>query len=92
MTSQCSRGHFRGVIAIGGTAVLAYRLVSGQFSKLPRIHSIRGLMITTVISPVAALSYFPHQEPRFLIPLLLPVVFLYGQCFMGSFTKPVCTQ
>lgn len=36
-------------------------------------------MITTVISPVAALSYFPHQEPRFLIPLLLPLVFLYGQ-------------
>lgn len=29
--------------------------------------------------PVALLSIFPHQEPRFLIPVTLPMVFLHSQ-------------
>lgn len=35
-------------------------------------------MIFTFIVPVALLSLFPHQEPRFIIPVLFPLVFLYA--------------
>lgn len=34
-------------------------------------------MILSYIAPLALLSIFPHQEPRFLIPLILPLVYLY---------------
>lgn len=35
-------------------------------------------MTSTFIAPVALLSLFPHQEPRFIIPVLFPLVFLYA--------------
>lgn len=35
-------------------------------------------MFLSAISPVCFLSIFPHQEPRFLIPIVLPLVYLYG--------------
>lgn len=44
---------------------------------MPKIQSVPGLMTFSVIIPVAVLSLFPHQEPRFLIPVLLPIVYLY---------------
>lgn len=34
--------------------------------------------------PILLLSIFPHQEPRFLIPLLPLLCFLYGQQLFGS--------
>lgn len=34
-------------------------------------------MMLSYIAPLALLSIFPHQEPRFLIPLILPLVYLY---------------
>ncbi|XP_063993166.1 GPI mannosyltransferase 4 [Diachasmimorpha longicaudata] len=46
--------------------------------ELPRIQSIESLMIACFIVPIALLSIFPHQEPRFIIPVLLPLVFLHG--------------
>lgn len=35
-------------------------------------------MTCTFITPIAILSLFPHQEPRFIIPVLFPLVFLYA--------------
>lgn len=35
-------------------------------------------MMSTFITPIALLSVFPHQEPRFIIPALFPLVFLYA--------------
>lgn len=32
--------------------------------------------------PVAVLSLFPHQEPRFLIPILFPLVYLYSSSLL----------
>ncbi|XP_041975581.1 GPI mannosyltransferase 4 [Aricia agestis] len=55
-----------------------YRFIRGQYSKLPRIQSITGLMVFSLITPVAVLSLFPHQEARFIIPVLVPLVYLYG--------------
>ena len=34
-------------------------------------------MLSAYIVPVFMLSVFPHQEPRFIIPILLPIVFLF---------------
>lgn len=50
----------------------------GQLSKLPRIQSITGLMLFSLVIPVALLSLFPHQEARFIIPILVPLVYLFG--------------
>lgn len=50
----------------------------GQYTSLPQIHSTRGMMAASIIAPVSALSYFPHQEPRFLIPITLPIVYLFS--------------
>lgn len=55
-----------------------YRFIRGQYSKLPRIQSITGLMLFSLVVPVALLSLFPHQEARFIIPVLVPLVYLYG--------------
>lgn len=39
-------------------------------------------MTLSIIVPVALLSLFPHQEPRFLIPILLPLVYLHGMTIL----------
>lgn len=35
-------------------------------------------MLFSLVIPVALLSLFPHQEARFVIPVLVPLVYLYG--------------
>lgn len=35
-------------------------------------------MLFSLVIPVALLSLFPHQEARFIIPILVPLVYLYG--------------
>lgn len=52
--------------------------LKAQWLHLPRLQSIVSLMTFTFIVPVALLSLFPHQEPRFIIPVLFPLVFLYA--------------
>lgn len=59
--------------------ITIYRVLQRRWSELPRIQSIIGLMMTSFIVPLGLLSIFPHQEPRFLIPVTLPVVFLNSQ-------------
>ncbi|XP_059051020.1 GPI mannosyltransferase 4 isoform X2 [Achroia grisella] len=67
-----------GVLALVSIAGNTYRFIRGQYSKLPRIQSITGLMLFSLIIPVAILSLFPHQEARFIIPILIPLIYLYG--------------
>lgn len=35
-------------------------------------------MLFSLVIPVALLSLFPHQEARFIIPVLVPLVYLFG--------------
>ncbi|XP_023944050.2 GPI mannosyltransferase 4 [Bicyclus anynana] len=58
--------------------IQTYRFARGKYSKLPKIQSITGLMLFSLIIPVAILSLFPHQEARFILPVLTPLVYLYG--------------
>ena len=39
----------------------------------------------TVLLALSLLSAIPHQEPRFLLPLLLPISLLYNRVFADSF-------
>lgn len=52
--------------------------LKGRWLDLPRIQSIVGLMLTSFIAPIILLSLVPHQEPRFILPVILPLVFLYA--------------
>lgn len=64
-----------------------------QWHLLPRIQSIIGLMMSAYIVPIALLSIFPHQEPRFIIPVTLPLVFLHSQKIRNiKELKPVCDK
>ncbi|XP_033125004.1 GPI mannosyltransferase 4-like [Anneissia japonica] len=54
----------------------------GQTSIAP----IRGFFQLSFFTPLLLLSFFPHQEPRFLIPLLVPLVLLYSKLVMSPDT------
>ena len=45
--------------------------------------SFRRLLLSSVLLPLGALSLAPHQEPRFLLPLILPLILLYGPALQG---------
>uniref|UniRef100_A0A8D8YQP1 Mannosyltransferase n=1 Tax=Cacopsylla melanoneura TaxID=428564 RepID=A0A8D8YQP1_9HEMI len=49
-----------------------------QWNSLPRVQSTQFLMFLSLLTPLFFLSLFPHQEPRFIIPLTLPMVFLFS--------------
>eukprot|EP00898_Chlorokybus_atmophyticus_P001793 jgi/Chlat1/2614/Chrsp178S02457 len=49
-------------------------------AKLPptKAQSIRLCLVGCILLPLFALSMAPHQEPRFLLPLLLPLCIVVG--------------
>lgn len=55
-----------------------FSLLRGKHTLLPTVRSIKGLMMLSYLAPLALLSIVPHQEPRFLIPLIVPLVYLYS--------------
>ncbi|CAK9806874.1 GPI mannosyltransferase 4 [Anthophora plagiata] len=67
-----------GVIGLATFGRMLYSGLKAQWLNLPRIQSVVGLMTTSFIVPIIVLSIFPHQEPRFIIPTLLPLAFLYA--------------
>lgn len=67
---------------------LASALFFGDTTKVKlksRASTLRIVCAATVATQLAVLSLAPHQEPRFLLPLLLPIVILFGDhAFPGS--------
>ncbi|KAI5711574.1 hypothetical protein M8J75_001480 [Diaphorina citri] len=49
-----------------------------QWSSLPRVQSLHFLMLLSLLCPLFILSLVPHQEPRFLLPITLPMVYLFS--------------
>lgn len=82
-----------GVITISSFAFMTYRFCCKEYQFLPRAQSIVGLMNASIFCPVGILSLINHQEPRFLIPILLPVILLHapkleqGFCTRNPFKK-----
>lgn len=65
-----------------GIGNLVKIIIRKKLHLLPTVRSIKGLMTCSLITPICLLSVIPHQEPRFLIPLLVPLVYLYGNCIL----------
>ncbi|KAF5272001.1 hypothetical protein FQR65_LT04982 [Abscondita terminalis] len=61
---------------------LLTNLTKSKYHYLPSVRSVRGLMTASILSPLVLLSFFPHQEPRFIIPLILPMVYLYAPAIL----------
>ncbi len=47
-------------------------------TQQPLMNVFEAIMILSFVVPLLAFSLIPHQEPRFLIPSLIPLCFLYG--------------
>ncbi|XP_078048022.1 phosphatidylinositol glycan anchor biosynthesis class Z [Augochlora pura] len=67
-----------GVIGLFTFGKMLHSGLKARWLDLPRIQSVVGLMTASFIIPIVMLSIFPHQEPRFIIPTFLPLVFLYA--------------
>ncbi|XP_031564651.1 GPI mannosyltransferase 4-like [Actinia tenebrosa] len=48
-----------------------------------KIMTLKVMMLSVVV-PVTLLSIIPHQEPRFLTPILLPLAILFGHLISGT--------
>ena len=67
-----------GVIAIFTFGTMFYRFCKKEFQNLPHTQSFVSLMTSAIFVPVILLSLFNHQEPRFLIPVTIPMVMLHA--------------
>ncbi|XP_076250422.1 phosphatidylinositol glycan anchor biosynthesis class Z isoform X1 [Rhynchophorus ferrugineus] len=67
-----------GALALFKIGEYYYLIIQGKLNLLPSVKSIKMVMIMSFISPILMLSVFPHQEPRFIIPVILPLVYLHG--------------
>ncbi|XP_077491174.1 phosphatidylinositol glycan anchor biosynthesis class Z [Amblyomma americanum] len=75
-----------GVIALWASAKILYSNMSsisrlGGPETLPVSKTMDTLVGCTVLLAICTLSFFKHQEPRFLVPLLVPVVLLAQRYF-----------
>ncbi|KAF0751739.1 GPI mannosyltransferase 4 [Aphis craccivora] len=62
-------------------------ILKHHYHLLPNIYEVKTLMMANVFIPLILLSIFPHQEPRFLLPLLLPIVFSTCKYFSSHSMK-----
>lgn len=67
-----------GVIAVFTFGSMFYKFCKNEFQNLPQTQSFVSLMTSAVFVPVLLLSLFNHQEPRFLIPVTLPLIMLHA--------------
>lgn len=67
-----------GVIAVCTFGTMFYKFCKKEFQNLPQTQSFVSLMTSAVFVPVLLLSFFNHQEPRFLIPVTLPLIMLHA--------------
>ncbi|XP_053964595.1 GPI mannosyltransferase 4 [Anastrepha ludens] len=67
-----------GVVALISFAHLLIRFFRAEYQGLPRAQSIISLMSSAIFVPLFFLSLINHQEARFLLPLLFPIVLLHA--------------
>ena len=72
-----------GIAGYHGVFKICRLLVGRQWTSLPKAQSVTSLMSASFLVPLLALSVFPHQEPRFLLPLVIPLTFLHAQTIIG---------
>lgn len=74
-----------GIAAIVSFALMLFRFGKGDYRNLPRAQSVVSLMNAAIFVPLAALSYINHQEPRFLLPIMLPIFLLHAPKLQNGF-------
>lgn len=67
-----------GIVSICSFGLMIYRFCHAEYKDLPRAQSVVTLMTSSIFVPVLLLSLINHQEPRFLLPLTLPIIFLHA--------------
>jgi len=67
-----------GIIAIISFGNMLYKLCKKQYQNLPQTQSFVFMMTTAIFAPIFMLSFFNHQEPRFLIPITTPIILLHS--------------
>ncbi|KAL7460816.1 hypothetical protein ACHAXS_001256 [Conticribra weissflogii] len=74
-----------GPLALIGFASVFQMLFRGSrsVSSAPGPSIFRNICLWVIESGLLILSYAPHQEPRFILPCLVPLVFLYGREAVG---------
>ena len=65
-----------GIIAMWSTAQFFGEMFSNEWRNKPGIRTVYALTMFTFVTALGLLSLIPHQEPRFLIPLTLPIVLM----------------
>ncbi|XP_023037611.1 GPI mannosyltransferase 4 [Drosophila willistoni] len=72
--------------ALGAFAQLLWRFFRAEYQLLPRFQSIVSLMSGAIFVPLFFLSLINHQEPRFLLPLALPLLVLHAPKLITGFS------
>lgn len=67
-----------GIIAVCSFGMMIYRFGKKEFQNLPQTQSFVSLMTSAAFVPVLLLSFFNHQEARFLIPITVPLLLLHA--------------
>ncbi|XP_042223833.1 GPI mannosyltransferase 4-like isoform X2 [Homarus americanus] len=67
-----------GLLGLWSVSKYMASFITNDMTKKPKIFSIATMLLATFILPVLVLSAVPHQEPRFLLPTLLPLVILHS--------------
>jgi phosphatidylinositol glycan class Z len=78
------------LLMFGPLALVLYYRMLGYSSKKPggasgnrtfKIMSCTNVSYATIVSGLVLLSFSPHQEPRFLLPLIVPLTLSCGHFF-----------
>lgn len=54
-----------------------------------KAHFILRMLFCSILVPVVLLSLIPHQEARFITPVLIPLVVVFSQSFFSSSVTPL---
>ena len=67
---------FLAVLSLLTAGNFFFEMVSNEWRTKPSVRNVYALTMFSFVSGLCALSIFPHQEPRFLIPLIAPIVLM----------------
>ncbi|XP_053646819.2 GPI mannosyltransferase 4 isoform X1 [Cherax quadricarinatus] len=76
-----------GLLGLWSVSKYSASFITNNFTKKPKIFSMATMLLSSFILPVLVLSAIPHQEPRFLLPTLLPLVLLHSDDVLLSGRK-----
>lgn len=65
-----------GIISLISAAYFFCEMIGNEWRKKPGVRTAYALTTFTFVVSLGSLSVIPHQEPRFLIPLIVPLVIM----------------